>query len=111
LIVDVAVAPNNQPDGAILNERLPEVQRKIPELRELHHDAGYGSEDNDRLEAEYGIETMQTAIRGRTSQAQMRIDRDEAGLLVLQSCCFVYFVCLGERKPTLTWSVPMATVA
>jgi hypothetical protein len=81
LIVDVAVAPNNQADSTILNERLPEMQRKTPELRELHHDAGYGSEDNDRLEAEYGIEAVQTAIRGRTSQAPMRIDRDEAGLL------------------------------
>jgi len=84
LIVDVAVAPNNQADGAILNERLPEMQRKTPELRELHHDAGYGSEDNDRLEVEYGIEAVQTAIRGRTSQAPMRIDRDEAGLLHVQ---------------------------
>jgi Transposase domain (DUF772)/Transposase DDE domain len=81
LIVDVAVAPNNQSDSAILNERLPEMQRKTPELRELHHDAGYGSEDNDRLEAEYGIDAVQTAIRGRTSPAPMRIERDEAGLL------------------------------
>jgi hypothetical protein len=81
LIVDVAVAPNNQADSTILNERLPEMQRKTPELRELHHDAAYGSEDNDRLEAEHGIAAVQTAIRGRTSPAPMRIDRDEAGSL------------------------------
>lgn len=81
LITDVAVAPNNQGDSTILHDRLPEMHRKTPDLRELHTDAGYGSEDNDRLEAEYGIEAVQSAIRGRTSQAPMRIGRDEAGLL------------------------------
>lgn len=81
LLVDVAVAPNNQADSTILNERLPEMHRKTPELRELHHDAGYGSEDNDRLEGEYEIEAVQTAIRGRTSPAPMQIERDESGFL------------------------------
>lgn len=92
LVVDVAVAPNNQSDSAILHERLPEMHRKTPGLRELHTDAGYPSEDNDRLEAEYGIEAVQTAIRGRTSPAPMRIDRDEAGLLHV--CCAA-----GHRMP------------
>lgn len=81
LITDVAVAPNNQGESRILHERLPEMHRKTPELRELHTDAGYGSEDNDRREAELGILHVQTAIRGRVAQAPMRIDRDEAGLL------------------------------
>jgi hypothetical protein len=81
LIVDVVVAPNNQSDSAILHDRLPEMHRKTPDLQELHTDAGYGSEENDRLEAEFGIAAVQTAIRGRTPQAPMRIDRDEAGLL------------------------------
>lgn len=94
LIVDVAVAPNNQADSTILNERLPEMQRKTPELRELHHDAGYGSEDNDRLETEYGIQAVQTAIRGRTSPAPMHIERDEAGLLHIR--CAAGHVVPGE---------------
>lgn len=94
LIVDVAVAPNNQADSTILNERLPEMQRKTPELRELHHDAGYGSEDNDRLETEYGIAAVQTAIRGRTSPAPMHIERDEAGVLHIR--CAAGHVVLGE---------------
>lgn len=94
LIVDVAVAPNNQADSTILNERLPEMQRKTPELRELHHDAGYGSEDNDRLETEYGIQAVQTAIRGRTSPAPMHIERDEAGFLHIR--CAAGHVVPGE---------------
>ncbi len=81
LIVDVAVVPNNQSDSQILHDRLPEMHRKTPDLRELHTDAGYGSEENDRLEAEFGIAAVQTAIRGRTPQAPMRIDRDEDGHL------------------------------
>lgn len=81
LIVDVAVQPNNQADSCILHDRLPEMHRKTPDLRELHTDAAYGSEDNDRLEAELGIEAVQTAIRGRTPQAPMQIHRDGDGLL------------------------------
>jgi hypothetical protein len=82
LIVDVAVAPNNQADGDILHDRLLEMHRKTPDLRELHTDAAYGSEDNDRLEAELGIEAVQTAIRGRTPRAPMHIDQDGAGIHV-----------------------------
>jgi hypothetical protein len=81
LIVDVAVAPNNQADSCILHERLPEMHRKTPDLCELHTDAGYPSEDNDLRQGELGILAVQTAIRGRVAQAPMQIDLDEAGFL------------------------------
>jgi hypothetical protein len=81
LIVDVAVAPNNQEDSRILHERLPAMHEKTPGLRELHTDAGYGSEDNDLRQAELKIEAVQTAIRGRVAQAPIRIEQDETGLL------------------------------
>lgn len=81
LVVDVAVAPNNQADSAILHDRLPEMHRKTPGLVELHTDAGYPSEENDRLQNQFGILAVQTAIRGRVAQAPMRIERDEAGFL------------------------------
>ncbi|HEX8696897.1 MAG TPA: transposase [Longimicrobium sp.] len=84
LITDVAVAPNNQADSRILHERLPEMHQKTPDLQELRHDAAYGSEDNDRREAELGIQAVQTAIRGRVAQAPMQIERDEAGLLQIR---------------------------
>jgi hypothetical protein len=100
LVVDVAVAPNNQADSAILHDRLPEMHRKTPDLRELHTDAGYPSEDNDRLQAEYGIEAVQTAIRGRTSPAPMRIQRDEAGLLHVR-CAAGHLVPAGTASKYL----------
>ena len=81
LITDVVVAPNTRSDGGILNERLVEMQRKTPGLRELHTDGTYGSDENDRVQAELGIAAVQTGICGVTPQAPMRIDRDEAGLL------------------------------
>lgn len=84
LVVDVAVAPNNQADSRILHERLPQMHQKTPDLQELHHDAAYGSEDNDRREIELGILAVQTAIRGRVAQAPMQIERDEAGLLQIR---------------------------
>jgi len=84
LLTDVAVAPNNQEDSRILHERLPEMHQKTPDLQELHHDAAYGSEDNDRREAELEIQAVQTAIRGRVAQAPMQIERDEAGLLQIR---------------------------
>jgi hypothetical protein len=81
LIVDVAVVPNNQDDGGILNERLTEMHRKTPGLRELHTDGTYGSEENDKVEVALGIAAVQTGICGTTPQAPMRIERDEAGVL------------------------------
>ncbi len=97
LVTDVAVAPNNQGDSRILHERLPEMHRKTPDLRELHTDAGYPSEENDRLQNQFGILAVQTAIRGRTAQAPMRIDRDEAGFLHIR--CAAGHLVPGRSTP------------
>jgi hypothetical protein len=94
LIVDVAVVPNNQDDSRILHDRLPGMHEKTPDLCELHSDAAYPSEDNDRLQSELGILTVQTAIRGRVAQAPFQIDRDEAGLLQV-SCAAGHVVTGG----------------
>ncbi|MQA92269.1 MAG: DDE transposase [Gemmatimonas sp.] len=74
LITDLAVAPNNHDDSRILHERLEPMQQKTPDLEELHTDAAYGSEDNDRVQAELGIAAVQSAIRGRTARAPMTIE-------------------------------------
>jgi hypothetical protein len=97
LITDVAVAPNNQEDSRILYERLPAMHEKTPELRELHTDAGYGSEDNDLRQAELGILAVQTAIRGRTPRAPMRIERDGADALHVH--CSAGHVVPGQPTP------------
>lgn len=80
LITDLAVAPNNRDDSRILHERLEPMQQKTPDLAELHTDGAYGSEDNDRLQAELGIAAVQSGIRGRSAQAPMRIQALEPGL-------------------------------
>lgn len=95
LITDVVVAPNTEEDSRILHERLPEMQRKTPDLRELHTDGAYGSEANDRLQAELGIEAVQTAISGYEAQAPMRIERDAAGGLQVQ--CPAGHTVAGQR--------------
>ena len=84
LIVDVAVASNNQDDSRILHERLPGMHEKTPDLCELHSDAAYPSEANDQLQGQLGILAVQTAIRGRVAEAPFQIDRDEAGFLQIR---------------------------
>lgn len=98
LITDVAVVPNNRDDSRILHERLPAMMEKTPDLAELHTDATYASEDNDRLEAEFGIAHVQTAIRGHVSPAPMHIERDEAGMFRIR--CSAGHVVQGGFTPT-----------
>ena len=73
IVVDLALATNNQDDAAILHERLPAMQAKTPGLVELHTDATYGSTRNDQLMAERNIDHVQTAFRGRISPAPLHI--------------------------------------
>jgi hypothetical protein len=73
LIVDVALTPNNRDDSTILQERLPAMHAKTPDLNELHTDGAYGSAANDRTMAELEVNHVQTASRGRTSQAPAEI--------------------------------------
>ncbi len=100
LIVDVAVAPNNKDDSRILHDRLPGMHEKTPDLRELHTDAAYPSEDNDRLQSGWGILAVQTAIRGRVAEAPFQIGRDEAGLLQVR-CAAGHVVTSGSAAKHL----------
>jgi hypothetical protein len=98
LITDVVVEPNNRDDSRILHDRLPAMKEKTPELKELHTDATYGSEDNDGLEAELGIAHVQTAIRGQLSPAPFHIEKDSAGGFRIR--CFAGHMVAGEPTPT-----------
>jgi hypothetical protein len=73
LITDVAVAPNNTDDGAILNTRLDTIKDKTPELNELHTDGAYGNAANDRKMDKLGVTHVQTAVRGRKAAVPIRI--------------------------------------
>lgn len=98
LVTDVAVEPNNRDDSRILHDRLPAMKEKTPDLAELHTDATYASEENDRQEAELAIAHVQTAIRGHVSPAPMHIERDDSGGFRIR--CFAGHMVHGGHTPT-----------
>ena len=74
LITDIAVVPNNVDDAKILEERLPEMADKTPDLSEYHADGGYGSPTVDEIMEVYKIRQIQTSVRGRKAFAKMEIN-------------------------------------
>ncbi len=77
LITDVVVVPNNIDDAKILEERLPEMVTKTPDLDEYHCDGNYGNAEVDKLMDEYNITQIPTAIRGATSSVKIDIICDD----------------------------------
>jgi len=77
LLTDIAVKPNNTDDSDIMNDRIGSLKEKTPDLKELHTDGAYGSEDNDKKFEELGIIHIQTAVRGRKSKVEMKIEETE----------------------------------
>jgi hypothetical protein len=75
LLTDIAVNPNNVDDSVILNERIDTLKEKTPELNELHTDGGYGSEDNDKKLEASEITQITTAVRGRESEIEKKIEQ------------------------------------
>jgi len=75
LLTDITVNPNNVDDSVILNERIDGIKEKTPELNELHTDGGYGSEGNDKKLAESEIMQITTAVRGRESEIEKKIEQ------------------------------------
>ncbi len=79
LITDVAVVPNNVDDAKVLEERLPEMVDKTPDLSEYHADGNYGSPHVDELMEAYKIKQIQTSVRGRKAFAKMEIKETASG--------------------------------
>ena len=75
LITDIAVNPNNIDDTIILGDRIDKIMGKTPELNELHTDGGYGCEDNDKKLEELKITQITTAVRGRESEIEKKIEQ------------------------------------
>ncbi len=80
LITDVAVAANNVNDNKILNERLEGMKEKTPDMDELHTDAVYGSEENDKKMKKLEIKQVQTAITGANPAVKMSIEKTSSKL-------------------------------
>ena len=75
LITDIAVNPNNIDDTQILHDRIDKIKDKTPELNEIHTDGGYGSEDNDKKLEKLGVTQVTTAVRGRESEIEKKIEQ------------------------------------
>lgn len=84
LITDLAVKPNNTDDAKILEERLPEMINKTPDLEEYHCDGLYGNPEVDKITADK-IKLIQATMRGRRSSVKMRLRRTEEGQ-IMASC-------------------------
>lgn len=56
-----------------------ESVEKMPDLKELHADGAYGSEDNDKKFEELGITHIQTAVRGRKNKVDLKIEETKEG--------------------------------
>ena len=75
LINDIALNPNNIDDTKILNNQIDKINEKTPDLNELHTDGGYGSEDNDKKLEKLEIIQITTAVRGRESEIEKKIEQ------------------------------------
>ena len=51
------------------------IKEKTPELNEMHTDGGYGSEDNDKKFEKMEINQITTAVRGRESEIEKKIEQ------------------------------------
>ena len=84
LITDLAVKPNNTDDAKILEERLPEMINKTPDLDEYHCDGLYGNPAVDKITADK-IKLIQATMRGRRSGVKIRMRKTEDGR-IMASC-------------------------
>ncbi len=75
ILTDIAVTANNVDDSKILNGRLEKIKEKTPELNELHTDGGYGSKENDKKFEAAEITQVTTAVRGRESKVELKIEQ------------------------------------
>jgi ABC-type transporter MlaC component len=68
LITKVQVEPNNSDDAQLLAEALPNLTERT-DLETIYTDGGHGGPKADEVLNEQGVTQVQTAIRGRTPQA------------------------------------------
>ena len=82
LITDVKVEQNNIGDAEILENRLPKMIDKTPNLKEYFADGMYGSPGVDIILDDNNIRLYQKAIRGQKSKGDIKIIEDGTDLWV-----------------------------
>ena len=99
LFTDISVNPNNIDDSQILNDRVDKLKEKTPELNEMHTDGGYGSEDNDKKFEKLEINQITTAVRGRESEIEKKIEQtDQSPDVYTVECPFQKIVSTPTKK-------------
>lgn len=78
LITDVTTQRNNMGDAEILENRLPLMIDRTPDLAEYFADGLYGSPSIDQFTEAAGITMYQKTTRGRKSSAEIKVVEDEA---------------------------------
>lgn len=78
LITDVVTKPNNVGDAEILEERLPKMMERTPELAEYFVDGQYGSPGVDK-KSQGKVEIYQKTMRGRKDGLKLSIEQDAIG--------------------------------
>ena len=81
-ITDIVVVKNNVSDDKILEKRIPELKKKTPLLNEYFADSAYANENIDKLNKEHGITQFQHGVKGRKSDANLRIKKEGESYIV-----------------------------
>lgn len=93
LICDTDLHPNNTSDGQMLADDLDDLkQSKLPDLDELHFDAGYGGKLLDEKLEKHKVKGIQTAIKGVKTNHRMDVVRENG---------VCYAICSASEKVQL----------
>ncbi len=79
-ITDIVVVKNNVSDDKILEKRIPELKKKTPLLNEYFADSA--PMNIDKLNKEHGITQFQHGVKGRKSDANLRIKKEGESYIV-----------------------------
>ncbi len=93
LICNADLYQNNTSDGKMLVDGFEDLkQRKLPDLNELHFDAGYGGKLLDEQLEKYEVKGVQTAIKGVKTDHRMDVIRENG---------ICYAICSANEKVRL----------
>jgi len=77
LVTNLAVDTNNTDDSILLENKLDQLSEQCPDLKELHLDGGFGSENIDAKAKKEKIKIIQTAVRGKKAKVSISVKGNE----------------------------------
>lgn len=94
LILDVSIDANNVHDSTILASRIDDIKTRFTDIKEVHADGAYGSEETDR---KLGDALIVTGIRGRKAKVKLLIEESDNNDFIV-NCPFQEKVANKGRK-------------